>query len=123
MIKSIGITVIIDEIKSETQARLITDQLLNVFPEKTIPQSMEKYAKFPNAFKLEYLVPVSEIRTKEKLIYSLLQLAESIANPWTVYIDGKGNNTELIFNRDQNSKTTVTVFSHIRWAHLQLLYS
>lgn len=122
MIKSIGITVIIDEIKSETQARLITDQLLNVFPEKTIPQSMEKYAKFPNAFKLEYLVPVSEIRTKEKLIYSLLQLAESIANPWTVYIDGKGNNTELIFNRDENSKTTLAVFSHIRWAHLQLMY-
>ena len=123
MIKSIGITFIIDEIKSEKQARLITDQLLNVFPEKTIPQSIEKYTKFPDACKLEYLVPVSEILTKEKLVYSILLLAESIANPWTVYIDGKGNNTELIFNRDQNSKTTVTVFSHIRWAHLQLLYS
>lgn len=122
MIKSIGITVIVDEIKNETQTRLITDQLLSVLPETTVQQSAEKYAKFPDAFKLECIVPGSKIKSKEKLVYYMMQLAESIANPWIVYIDSEGNNTELIFNRDMNSKTSLAIFSHIRWAHIQLIY-
>lgn len=122
MIKAIGITVIIDEVKKETTSAAIKNSLADVFPETTILQSAEKYAKFSDAYKLEYLVSVSKIKSKEKLVYDMLQLAESIANPWMVYIDSEGNNTELIFNRDENTKTTFAVFSHIRWAHIQLIY-
>ncbi len=122
MIKGIGITVIIDEIKKEDTTAVIRNALLNILPKHTQLQSVEKYTKFVDAYKLEFGISITDTFTKEKLIYQLLLHADSIARPWSVYFDNDGNNTELIFNRDSNTQIMQPVFSHIRWAHIQLIY-
>lgn len=122
MIKGISITVIIDEVKNENSSAFIKDALLNVLPKETHFQSAEKYTKFEDAYKLEFDIEITESIPKEKLIYQLRLIADSIASPWSVYFDKEGDNTELIFNRDNNTKVMQPVFSHIRWAHIQLIY-
>lgn len=122
MIKGIGITIIVDEVKNEDSVTAIKEALLKELPKDTQFESAEKYTKFEDAFKLEFCITISESISKEKLTYQLLLLADCISRPWLVYFDNEGDNTELIFNRDNNTKTTQPFFSHIRWAHIQLIY-
>lgn len=122
MIKGISITVIIDEIKKEDTTAVIRNALLSILPKHAQLQSVEKYAKFEDAYKLEFTIAITDTISKEELMYQLLLLADSIARPWSVYFDNEGNNTELIFNRDSNTQIMQPVFSHIRWAHIQLIY-
>jgi hypothetical protein len=122
MIKGISITVIIDEVKNEDSATAIKEALLEALPKETHFQSAEKYTKFEDAYKLEFDIAITESIPKEKLTYQLLMLTDCISRPWSFYFDKEGDNTELIFNRDNNSNFTQPVFSHIRWAHIQLFY-
>lgn len=122
MIKGIGFTIIVDEIKNDNSLAPLKDALLGALPKDAHCTSAEKYTKFEDACKLEFYVAISESIPKEKLTYQLLLLADKIASPWSVYFDNEGDNTELIFNRGANTKTTQAIFSHIRWAHIQLIY-
>lgn len=122
MIKSIGITIVIDDIKKEEDIRLIDAVFLKSVPPETVHLSTEKYSKFPDAYKLEYSLPVSAKINSETRTYQMLQLADGMAKPWLVYFDGEGYNTELIFNRDEHTQFARPEFSCVRWAHLQLIY-
>jgi hypothetical protein len=122
MINGIGITVIIDEIKNEDNTIAIKQALLSVLSIDIKFKSSEQYTKHEDAYKLEFDIAFTERISKEKLMYQLLLLANSISRPWSVYFDSEGDNTELIFNRDVNTIVTQPVFSQIRWAHIQLIY-
>lgn len=122
MIKGISITIIADGIKNEEDSQFLADTLLKALPAKTQYTAAQKYTKFPDAYKLEFTVPTSADTTRQEQLYQLHLLADRMAGPWLVYFDGAGNNTELIFNRDEHTRAAMPEFSSIRWALLQWIY-
>ncbi len=122
MIKGISITIIADGIKNEEDSQFLADTLLKALPAKTQYTAAQKYTKFPDAYKLEFTVPTSADTTRQEQLYQLHLLADRMAGPWLVYFDGAGNNTELIFNRDEHTRAAQPEFSSIRWALLQWIY-
>jgi hypothetical protein len=122
MINSISITIIADNISKAVDIDLLKEKLSAILPEETIHQSTNAYTKFHDAYKMEFAVPVAGHPDKEKRLYLMASLAESIARPWLLYFDKEGDNTELIFNRDEHTQLTQAAFHPIRWAHIQLIY-
>ncbi|MBK9329774.1 MAG: hypothetical protein IPM95_10830 [Sphingobacteriales bacterium] len=122
MIKGISITIIADGIKNEEDSRLFADTLLKALPNETQYTAAQRYAKFTDTYKLEFTVPTSAHTTRQEQLYRLHLLADRMAAPWLVYFDGAGNNTELIFNRDEHTRAALPEFSSIRWALLQWIY-
>lgn len=122
MIKGIGITIVIDEIKEEEDVLLLQQAITGVLPETSVHQTTEVYTKFRQAYKLEYFIPAEDWKDKANTIYHLLKIADTIARPWLLYFDGEGDNTELLFNRNEQTHVSKAAFYSIRWAHIQLIY-
>ena len=122
MIKGIGLTVILGDIKSERSFSVFENFLLKNLSDKFIQESCQKYTKIPNAYKLEYFSVIDENVSAEKVLYQMNVIAGVLAMPWLVYFDKQGNNTEMIFNKTENTYLAHENFSNIIWAHLQLIY-
>lgn len=122
MIKGIGLTVILGEIKSEHSVGVFEDFLLKNLPGEFIQESCQQYSKIPDAYKLEYFKAIDENIPAEKILYQMNVIAGVLATPWLVYFDKDGLNTEMIFNKTENTHFEHENFSNIIWAHLQLIY-
>ena len=122
MIRGIGLTVILGEINSELSVNVFEDFLLKNLPCEFIQESCQQYSKIPNAYKLEYFSAIDENLPAEKILYQMNVIGSVLATPWLVYFDKEGHNTEMIFNKSENTHFEHEKYSNIIWAHLQLIY-
>jgi hypothetical protein len=82
-------------------------------------QNIEEYSKFENSFKIELKTNIKGLHYYE-LNHLAISLADKLVSPWLVYFDNEDNSIELIFNKDQNTRSRRTEFDVIKWGQLQI---
>jgi hypothetical protein len=82
-------------------------------------QNIEEYSKFENSFKIELKANIKGLHYYE-LNHLAISLADKLVSPWLVYFDNDDNSIELIFNKDQNTRSRRTEFDVIKWGQLQI---
>jgi len=78
---------------------------------------IEKYPKFDNAYRIEFL---GEILDQAKPIESSIELTDRICSPWTVTYKREENVVELLLNTSALTSFRRNEFNVLHWAEFVL---
>lgn len=112
--RTLHLSLITSNQKSKEKAFGVSKAVCELLPNVS-DNSISKYVKFENSYKLTFDFQLEEVNLTEEMI----KLSDKICSPWTVYYDRSEKEVELLFNQSKNTTFRKVEFNTIRWGQLK----
>jgi hypothetical protein len=109
---------------TENQTQKIQAEQLAAFVQTALGadwyiENIDSYYKFDHSYKIALKIVVNGM-TRSEIFQLAITQTDQLVSPWLLYFDQFENTIELIFNKNENTKSVHPAFDAIHWAHLQM---